>query len=66
MKESLLVKMDFVTTPTEIADINVLEDSIRRLRMCWISAKSRGSIFETPLCEFLEEDGKTEESTNII
>lgn len=55
MKESIIVKQDFITTPTEVADINMLEESIRLLRSCWVSAKIRGSIFETPLGEHLED-----------
>eukprot|EP01038_Epipyxis_sp_PR26KG_P005766 gene5766-7962_t len=55
MREAIDIKQEFLKTPTEIADINRLEDAIRDLRGSWLSARSCGSIFQTPINDFLEE-----------
>lgn len=55
MRESMLVKADFLLAAVEVADIDALEECIRVLRSCWLSARSVGSLFEVPLSEFLEE-----------
>ena len=55
IREALLVKADFLLAPLEVADIDALEESIRVLRSCWLSARSMGSLFEVPLSETLEE-----------
>jgi hypothetical protein len=41
MKEALSVKNDFISSPVEVADVSMLEESIRLLRTCWVSAKVR-------------------------
>ena len=55
LRESFIVKADFLMAPVEVADINNLEESIRRLRGCWLAARAIGSLFEVPLSEQLEE-----------
>lgn len=55
MRESYVVRADFLLAAPEVADVNALEESIRVLRCCWLSARSIGSLFEVPLSEALEE-----------
>jgi hypothetical protein len=55
LRESFIVKADFLLAPAEVADIEALEECIRTLRACWLSARSIGSLFEVPLSESLEE-----------
>jgi len=55
LKDSIIIRDDFMLTPINVADINILEDAIRALRNCWLSAKSCGSLFELILSEYLEE-----------
>lgn len=55
MRESRSVMMDFLLAPVEIADVDALEECIRRLRAAWSMAKSCGSLFESPLSDLLEQ-----------
>jgi hypothetical protein len=55
LRESFVVKADFLLAPVEVADVDALEQSIRGLRACWLVARSVGSLFEVPLSECLEE-----------
>jgi len=55
MREVMIIRADFLMSPIEVADIYALEDCIRKLRSCWLSARGCGSLFEVPLSEFLEE-----------
>eukprot|EP01033_Poteriospumella_lacustris_P015768 gene15768-11288_t len=53
-RESQHILHDFLLAPVEVADVPALEASIRRLRSCWLQARSTGSIFDTALSELLE------------
>ena len=55
IRESFVVRADFILAPAEVADVLALEESIRVLRGCWLAARSCGSLFEVPLSEALEE-----------
>ena len=55
LRDSIIIRDDFMLTPVDVADINILEDAIRALRNCWLSAKACGSIFELAISEYLEE-----------
>ncbi len=55
LRESQEIEMNFLMSPIEIADIKALEESIRQLRSCWLSARTHGSIFESILSEHLEQ-----------
>eukprot|EP00981_Chlorochromonas_danica_P004747 scaffold954_cov173-Ochromonas_danica.AAC.33 len=55
IRESHNIQLDFLLAPVEVADVNALEHCIRLLRRCWMEAKACGSLFETPLCDILEE-----------
>lgn len=53
-RESQHVLHDFLLSPIEVADIQALEASIRRCRVCWLQARSQGSLLDTALSELLE------------
>lgn len=53
-REAQHILHDFLLAPAEVADIQALEACIRRMRHCWLQARSMGSIFETALTELLE------------
>lgn len=55
LRESKMVRNDFLVSPVEISDVKALEECIRLLRSCWLTARSLGSIFENILSEALEE-----------
>lgn len=55
MREAHTVKMAFLLAPSEVADVHGLEECIRLMRACWITAKACGSLFEKPLGDQLEE-----------
>ena len=55
LRDTIIIRDDFMLTPIDVADINILEDAIRALRNCWLSAKACGSIFELAISEYLEE-----------
>lgn len=55
IRESQEIQQNFLLSPLEIADIKTLEESIRQLRSCWLSARTHGSIFESIISDHLEQ-----------
>ena len=55
LQEATSLRIYCVKTPVECIDFIAIEDVVRRLRACWVVARSNGSIFEVPLSEALED-----------
>jgi hypothetical protein len=55
LREARTTREIFLRTPTAVADFQGLEELLRVLRKCWLSARSHGSIFEIHLQEAMED-----------